>query len=526
MANLSPPQYYFAAAGVLAFIYIVYRIRQSPRLPPGPRKLPLIGNLHQLGDKPMHVTCQEWHRQYGPLIHLQLGLDRIIVVGNAQVARDLLDKKGAIYSSRPRFTMAHDCVTRGFHTATLPYGPRWRLHNRLQLSVLNKRMVMKCRQFQEFESLQLMHEMLFTNEFHPRYQRWSNSLLTGLAYGQRLVKGDECNIHEMEHISAVFRRIFATGTWLVDLFPALNHLPRALAPWKVKADEHYSRTVGLFKQNTDEALRKSSFNWCKNITSLKEAQGLPRDEVNFLIGVMAEAGGDTTGVVLDMFTLAALMYPEAIARAQEEIDRVVGTDRLPSFEDVDKLPYVAAMIKESLRWHPAAPFGLPHSVTEDDTYNGYDIPKGTTVIASQWSINFDPETFPDPLEFRPERYLENPNLPVSAFGFGRRACVGRHFAMDSLFISVSRLLWGFRISKIKEGKDGAAAVPVWSFEADGALLRPAPFKALFSVRDVERHRIIVKDWADVEKDAEVYYNNIDAKFDDSVDDAALLQEKV
>ncbi|KAL2820180.1 cytochrome protein [Aspergillus cavernicola] len=496
---------YLPAAVGLAFCFVVLYLMRHQRLPPGPPKLPLIGNLHQLGKKRMHERCQEWHRQYGPLIQLQLGLDRVVVIGNSQIARDLLDKKGSLYSSRPRFTMAHDCVTRGFHTATLPYGPRWRLHNRLQLSVLNKRIVTRCRQVQEFESLQLMHELLFTNDFHPRFQRWANSLQTGLGYGQRLAKGDECNIHEMEHISRVFREIFATGIWLVDLFPVLNHLPAALAPWKSKADEHYSRTVGLFQLNTDEALRKDSWNWTKKIRSLKESQDLPRDEVNFVVGVMAEAGGDTTGVVLDMFTLAAVLHPDAMARAQQEIDSVVGPDRLPTFEDVDQLPYVTAVIKEVLRWHPAAPFGLPHSVIQDDTYEGYNIPAGTTVIASQWSINFDPETFPSPHEFRPERYLDNPDLPVSSFGFGRRACPGRYFAMDSLFISVSRILWGFRISPIKDG----APIPAWGFVMDGALMRPAPFEALFSARDVHRQRLIMKDWAAVDKDADKLYNAIE-----------------
>ncbi|KAJ0288157.1 hypothetical protein COL922a_014307, partial [Colletotrichum nupharicola] len=202
-------------------------------------------------------------------------------------------------------------------------------------------------------------------------------------------------------------------------------------------------------------LQKSSWNWSKKIRSLTESQGLPQDEVNFLVGVMAEAGGDTTGVVLDMFTLAAVHNPNCMARAQDEIDLVVGTDRLPTFADVDRLPYVAALIKETLRWHPAAPFGLPHAVLQDDTYEGYHIPGGTTIIASQWSINFDPETFPDPYVFRPERYLENPDLPISSFGFGRRACPGRYFAMDSLFISISRILWAFRISPIKEGKEDA-----------------------------------------------------------------------
>jgi hypothetical protein len=502
--------YLIAASGLAICFFVLYLLKPKTGLPPGPPKLPLIGNLHQLGKKPMYERCQEWHRQFGKLISLKLGFDNVVVIGSSQIARDLLDKKGAMYSSRPKFVMAHENVTKGFHTATLPYGPRWRLHNRMQLSVLNKRIVTRCRQVQEFESLQLIHELLFTNDFHPRFQRWANSLQTGLGYGQRLAKGDECNIHEMEHISRVFREIFATGTWLVDLFPALNHLPPLFAPWKGVAEQHYNRTIELFQLNTAEALRKTSWNWTKKIRSLTESQGLPPDEVNFLVGVMAEAGGDTTGVVLDMFTLAAALHPEKMAIAQKEIDTVVGPDRLPNFGDVDKLPYLAALIKECLRWHPAAPFGLPHSVMQDDTYDGYHIPAGTTIIASQWSINFDPDTFPNPYEFRPERYLENPDLPISSFGFGRRACPGRYFAMDSLFISISRVLWTFNIRPIKQGKDDPP-MPAWEFVMDGALLRPAPFKALFSARDIQRQRFVIKEWGTAEKtvDVEALYDAIE-----------------
>lgn len=146
------------------------------------------------------------------------------------------------------------------------------------------------------------------------------------------------------------------------------------------------------------------------------------------------------------FILAMLLYPEVQKHAQAEIDAVVGQDRYPAFEDRDKLPYIGALIQELLRWAPVAPqgqshvfscsssrsldVGLPHLAMREDVYEGYRIPKGATVIANIFSISRDEEMYPDPLEFKPERFLgPSPQLNPRKFifGFGRRGCPGLSF---------------------------------------------------------------------------------------------------
>ncbi|KAF8883974.1 cytochrome P450 [Infundibulicybe gibba] len=125
--------------------------------------------------------------------------------------------------------------------------------------------------------------------------------------------------------------------------------------------------------------------------------------------------------------MAMALYPDAQRTAQAELDSVVGKTSLPEFTDRDSLPYVNAITKELLRWHNVAPLAVPHMTTIDDEYDGYFIPKGSTIIGDSWSILHDPETYDQPLEFRPERFLKDGKIDpsvqgaeVAAFGFGRR----------------------------------------------------------------------------------------------------------
>jgi cytochrome P450 len=156
--------------------------------------------------------------------------------------------------------------------------------------------------------------------------------------------------------------------------------------------------------------------------------------------------------------LAMIAFPEVQRRAQTEIDAVVGRDRVPTFADSPRLPYVQAIIREILRWRPTLPFLIPHAAIEEDWYEGMYIPKGTICIANVWHCNRDREVFGDDAdEFRPERHLdENGELLSGAFetyqaghvtfGFGRRICVGKYLASESLFINIVRILWAAKLA--------------------------------------------------------------------------------
>jgi len=177
---------------------------------------------------------------------------------------------------------------------------------------------------------------------------------------------------------------------------------------------------------------------------------------------------DTNVTALMTFVLAMLKNPEAQRLAQLEIDRVVGTDRLPTFEDKENLPYVQALCAEVLRFATITPFGLPHYTTADDEYKGYHIPAGTTVFANIWEMTKSRQLNQDPTMFKPERWLShrgnketdlNGRHPRNfVFGFGRRICPGQRWAEQLLFIVAASILAAFDIEKAI-GEDGKPIAP-------------------------------------------------------------------
>ena len=155
-------------------------------------------------------------------------------------------------------------------------------------------------------------------------------------------------------------------------------------------------------------------------------------------------------------------HPEIQKRAQDELDAVVGRSRTPTLADAPNLPYLQAMVKEALRWRPALPLGVPHATTQDDWYEGMFIPKGTMCLVNLWQCNHDPATYgPDAAKFNPERYLDEHGRLIpgpaetheeghSTYGFGRRACVGKHAANDALFLDIATMLWAARFESARD----------------------------------------------------------------------------
>ncbi|KAH8921067.1 cytochrome P450 [Atractiella rhizophila] len=166
--------------------------------------------------------------------------------------------------------------------------------------------------------------------------------------------------------------------------------------------------------------------------------------------------------------LNLLLHPEIVQKAQEEIDEVVGKDRLPEFEDRDSLPYCTNIVYETMRYQPVSPLGVPHKSLEDEYYRGMLIPKGSVVFANAWAMCHDPEVYADPSTFDPCRYYpkekggNNEPIPVGQFGFGRRVCVGRHLAVNSLWIIVVTLLATLKVQRPKD-KDGNEIIPEIEF---------------------------------------------------------------
>ena len=202
-----------------------------------------------------------------------------------------------------------------------------------------------------------------------------------------------------------------------------------------------------------------------------------------LIPLRTSVGGaDTTASMMAWWPLAMLVYPETQARAHAELDAVVGRARLPTFADYPHLPYIRAMVKEVLRWRPIGPLGVPHRSTEDDWYEGMFIPKGTICIPNAWHMNRDPEVYGvNAADFDPARHLDASGQITSkssgtkddghvSYGFGRRVCVGRHVADNSIFINIAVMLWASKIERKKDASGQLVPLDVDGFVDEGLVL--------------------------------------------------------
>jgi len=214
--------------------------------------------------------------------------------------------------------------------------------------------------------------------------------------------------------------------------------------------------------------------------------GLSDRELYYLAGAIFGAGSDTTASALGFMTMAAACYPEAQARVQAQLDEVVGRERVPTFEDEDMLPEVTAFVLEVYRWRPVSAGGFSHKAMKDIVWKNYVIPAGAEIIGNHWAISRDPEIYPDPEEFRPQRWLNDQgrikdDLKFFNFGFGRRVCVGQHVADNSLFINTAMMLWAFTIFP-----DPSRAIDTYAC-TDTANIHPQPFSLRMTprIKDLE-----------------------------------------
>lgn len=351
-----------ACAVVLFIASTCYSLKGNSKLPPGPPGLPIIGNMHQIPRNPWK-QFKEWHKIYGPIFWLKVGQMTIILIGSHQAAKDILGKRTAIYSSRPRMIVAGECVARDLDTGLMPYGPKWRRFHSFQSSFLNSR---KCQLYRPLQDLGSRHlfNLLSSNNFKHEFYRYSSSLMFSLIYGRRLVRGDEVELEQMERLITTIYDKTSLGNWLVDVFPILNYVPRALARWKLLGDHLHPQQAQLFGSNFEKATARASWNWCNEaLSSPESSKDVSRDELPFVLGDLYGAGSRTTAGTLEIAVLACVSYPSAMRRAQEELDAKIGRGHLPTFDDVASLPYVGAFVEEVLRWRPLTPAGVAHAST-------------------------------------------------------------------------------------------------------------------------------------------------------------------
>jgi len=494
-----------------------------------------------------------------------MGPTQLVVLNTAEAADELLVNRGTIYSGRASPHVAMDILSDGQRIVLMGYEHTWRVVRRALQSAIGPGPSRQLRKMQEFESRVLMHDLLVHGdqsvaEMHVQgpngevperhwfavIRRYTTGVVLNLTYGRRVHRLiGHPYLHRIYDVMGNFTNVAQPGVYMADGFSFLRWLPDILAPWRVEARKMHRWEMDLWGRLLDECratfksgialagfvptyLRARADAGLEDLpgrgvastsnapVSDTSASGWMRDKlVAYTAGSMLEAGSDTTAATIETFILFMLHNPRALERARAELDEVVPVTqgRLPAWEDEERLPWVVACIKETLRRRPPTIMGVSHRADVDDVYQGYFIPKGSTVIGNVWAIHMDPSRYPDPLAFHPERWY-TPGKPTCwasgptsqdrdhyAFGWGRRFCQGSYVAEASFFIVLSRLLWGLDFScppgALPDPDDEQAT---WT---EGFIPVPKIFPAAFRTRSEAHAEVIRCAYEDVQGEWQV-----------------------
>lgn len=345
-------------------------------------------------DAVQHVV-RKWHQEHGDFFYTKIGATDYFWLSSPKVVKDLMDKKSNIYSSRPPLPLAQDVASAGRRQLFMPYGPQWRSLRKHSHALLNLNASIKYQPVQDFESKQVLRDLLESpNEFYDINRRYATSVIMLVAYGHRVTSFEDPLMKKIFTVLDHLTEITAPGAFAVDSFPSLSALPESLlGNWRSLGRQYFQHDSKVYldlwnqlKRDVDAGTARDSF--CKQFYLNKPHEnGIDEMLAAYTCGGLIEAGSETTATTINNWFLAMALFPEARAAAQEEIDRVVGPDRLPTWEDEKNLPYVRAMVKEVLRWRPVNKFGMMHATSEDDWYNGFFIPKGSVAVLNWWYVD-------------------------------------------------------------------------------------------------------------------------------------------
>ncbi|KAF9237423.1 cytochrome P450 [Melanogaster broomeanus] len=484
----------FCLAGLA--LYLVGRLRKNRLhpLPPGPSGWPLIGNLLDIPSQMPWIVFGAMSKKYGHILSLNILGTQFIVINGMEAANDILEKKSSISSDRPHHTMGGDLVGWGNSTFLQQYGERHRQHRKFfHRQIGSRSSIATFYPAEEEETRRFLCNVLNQpDDLVAHIRRAAGAIILKISHGYSVKDGDDPFVETADRAMHNFSEVTAVGAFLVDFIPILWYLPEWFPGARFQRDAKRWR-----KLVTDAATKPHEFvlehlakgDAAPSFTSKLLRGGVTPEEEDLIkwasFSMYLAYKWQQTVSAIHAFFLAMTIYPEIFQTAQAEIDTQIGSGRLPTFEDRDSLPYVNAICKELLRWNVVAPLGMPfsgHVATQDDTYKGFLIPKGSNIVGNIWQIMYDAETYPEPEVFRPERFLGDnvqPDPRNVCFGWGRRICPGLHLADASIFITVAMSLATLDISRHVE--DGVEVAPRYEV-VGGVVCHPKPFKCRITPR--------------------------------------------
>ncbi|KAJ2934996.1 hypothetical protein H1R20_g2118, partial [Candolleomyces eurysporus] len=427
-----------------------------------------------------HKWCKEYNTD---ILYLNIAGNDIIVLDTSKVAADLLETRSSLYSGRPYFTMITDLMGCDWHIGALTYGTRWRNHRRVMHHSFHSTAVKQFRPYIIKATRNFLKRLLDDPDplniiHHIRHM--AGDTILSIAYGLEIQQENDPHLKRSEAVVHALTTAAVPGAFLVDALPILRYVPAWFpgASFQQKAREWREairQTLEIPYAEAKKETESGKHTISMVSASLQKIEEGTKDDafteeiIRNTAGSLFTAGSDTTVSAIASCILGLLEYPEVLKKAQAQIDTVVKPGQLPDLEDEPSLPYITAIVNETLRWRDVAPIAIPHLLTAEDEYRGYRLPAGAIIVPNVWAMLHDETVYPDPFTFNPDRFISPETGQVdltrtrdpahACWGFGRRVCPGRYMAFSAVWLAIASLITVFDIEKAKEkvkivGEDG------------------------------------------------------------------------
>ncbi|KAK7276930.1 hypothetical protein RIF29_18079 [Crotalaria pallida] len=433
----------------------------TTKLPPGPWKLPIIGNLHQFLSPLPHHCLRNLAAKHGPLMHLKLGEVTNIIVSSPEMAKNIAKTHDLNFSYRPETTFSKSTFYNGKDILFSQYGDYWRqLRKICTIELLTAKRAQSFRSIREEEVSALVKTLCESEGSIVNLSEMISSLTYGItaraAFGKK-------NRNQQVFISAIKGIVkLAGGPCVADLYPSIRVVLEKMSRTKAEyerfqreidrvlqdiLDDHKNKKMRDISYEAEEDLVDILLKFQQNNKDLQHP--LSDENIKAVIQDMFGAGGETTSLVVEWGMSEMMKNPKVMEEAQAEVRKVYATKGYVDESELHQLIYLKSVIKETLRLHPPAPLSVPRETRETCKINGYEVPAKSTVLFNLWAIGRDPEYWNEAESFKPERFLNSSidykgtHFEYIPFGVGRRMCPGISFAIPNIELLLAKLLYHF-----------------------------------------------------------------------------------
>ncbi|KAM3288919.1 cytochrome 98A3-like [Capsicum chacoense] len=447
-------------------IFLCYKLynRLMAKLPPGPWPWPVIGNLFDI--KPVRFRCfAEWAQIYGPIFSFYLGSQLNVVVNNAELAKEVLKDNDQNLANRFRTKPLDSVSKNGMDLIWADYGPHYvKVRKVCNLELFTPKRLEALRPIREDEVTTMVHNIF--RDYNKSCDVSKTMMLRGylgavafnnitrLTFGKRFMNSEGEVDEQGKELKAIVINGFKISgklnlgefvPWLSWAFKDDNEALEA-------QDRHldkFTRTIMEEHTIARKITGETKHHFVDALLTLQKEYDLSDDTIISLFWNMMSAGMDTVAITVEWAMAELVKNPRVQQKVQEELDRVIGSDRIVNETDISKLSYLQYVVKESLRLHPPTPLMLPHMAGENVKVRGYNIPKGSIVHVNVWALGRDPKIWKDPLQFWPERFMKEDvdmkghDYRLLPFGSGRRICPGMNLAINLVTSMLAHLLHHF-----------------------------------------------------------------------------------